>query len=321
MITVKNIDFNSEAYRELALKKGSVFNQAEWLQLYGDRILVLGLYNLNDELIGAFNFYKAIKFGMAYLIVPPYSPSNGLFFINPAENNSNRITFEKAVHESICKWLNAQRVLLKISAFPFTTNDTQVYFWNKYKVIPNYSYRLSLDQSAEQLFSGLTSEKRKSVRRAEKDKIEIKLCEDYQIVKELILKTFDRKDKKVSMEFLDKILFKFATKENSFAYVAYQNNKPSGCTYCLISGDTTYYLFGGYDISNKHHGSGVSCMWHSILHAKDLGLKIFDFEGSMLPEVEKYFREFGGDLVPYYTIQKAWLLVEMALKLAVRNRF
>jgi hypothetical protein len=42
--------------------------------------------------------------------------------------------------------------------------------------------------------------------------------------------------------------------------------------------------------------------------------KTFDFEGSMLPEVEKYFRGFGANLIPYYRVSKAKLAVDLALR-------
>ena len=29
----------------------------------------------------------------------------------------------------------------------------------------------------------------------------------------------------------------------------------------------------------------------------------FDFEGSMIPEIEVFFRSFGGDLLPYFSIE------------------
>jgi hypothetical protein len=321
MISIRKIDFNEPAYIKLAASNGTVFNQPEWLKLYGDQLLVNGIYNLNNELIGAFNIFKAAKFGFSYLIVPPYSPSNGLFFINPAENNSNRITYEKAVHEQICQWLEKAQGFLKLTAFPVGINDTQQYFWHNYKVVTNYTYRLSLEKSEEQLFADMTTEKRKSVRKALKDQVEIRLCNDYKMVAQLVLKTFDRKDKRVSREFLNKILNDYANSGNSFAFVAFIDGKPSACTFCVYYHETSYYLFGGYDNQNKHHGAGPGCMWQSVLHAKGLGIRTFDFEGSMLPEVEKYFREFGGDLAPYYTVQKAWLPVEMLLKLKMRNRF
>jgi hypothetical protein len=55
-------------------------------------------------------------------------------------------------------------------------------------------------------------------------------------------------------------------------------------------------------------------MWKSILHARQLGLRTFDFEGSMIPEVERYFREFGGKLIPYYEISKAKFPVNLLMR-------
>ena len=45
---------------------------------------------------------------------------------------------------------------------------------------------------------------------------------------------------------------------------------------------------------------------------------IFDFEGSMQPGIEKYFREFGGDLVPYAAIEKSSFL--MTLLKAIKKK-
>lgn len=318
---IKNVNIDTDSYINLVRKSGSVFNQPEWIKLYGSAATVCGIFNLNNELIGAFNVFKASKFGINYCIVPPYSPSNGLFFLNPASNNANKITFEKEVHQLIANYFIKINALLKISAFPVFTVDMQVYYWKNFKVIPNYTYQLNLKGTTEELFDNLTTEKRKSIRKAEKDNLEIKLCNDYNIVKQLVLKTFDRKNKSVSQSYLDKILFQFSNSTNSFAFVAYQNNKPSACTFHIFHNQTSYYLFGGYDDNNRHHGAGVSCMWRAINYAKNNGILIFDFEGSMLPEVEKYFREFGGQIIPYFTINKANYFVECLLKLKNRNRF
>ncbi|MCC6372738.1 MAG: hypothetical protein IT236_17165 [Bacteroidia bacterium] len=75
------------------------------------------------------------------------------------------------------------------------------------------------------------------------------------------------------------------------------------------------YLFGVFDSENKHHGAGVSCMWQSILKAKEMGLSHFDFEGSMNEKIERYFREFGGELVPYFCIEKIKPSLSAVLKL------
>ncbi len=319
---VKPIDTKGVDYLKLVEKAGSVFNLPNWLAIYNpENIVTLGIFNLNNELIGALNLYKSKKAGTTYYSVPPYSPSNGFTLINPAQSNANKIAFEKDVHEALIKHFALLKAALFISAFPTNVIDTQPYFWNKYKVIPNYTYQLPLNKTEEELFESITSEKRKSIRKAQKDNIIVSECTDMKIVLELINKTFSRKEKSINESLVKKILFQFSNSENSFAFVAYQNNKPIACTFCVYYKNTSYYLFGGYDEANKHHGAGPLCMWSAILKAKQLAITVFDFEGSMLPEVEKYFREFGGELKPYYTVQKAWLPIEMLLKFKQRNRF
>jgi hypothetical protein len=318
---IKEIQHNNLNYQEAFFKYGSVFNLPKWLEIYSENILVNGIFNSNHELIGAFNLYINKKFGLTYFSTPPYSSNNGFFFINPALNISNKNTFEKDIHFLICDYLKKINFNIIRTAFPVNVIDTQPYFWSNFKVIPNYTYQLMLDKSEEILFENFTTEKRKSIKKATKDLIQVKQEFDYQIVKNLILKTFLRRNKSVDENMINKILFEFADSTNSFTFVAYKNNQPSACTFIIYHNQICYYLLGGYDESNKHHGAGVSCMWQSILYAKKIGIKLFDFEGSMLPEVEKYFREFGGTIVPYYTINKANLLFEIGLKFIKRNTY
>ena len=42
----------------------------------------------------------------------------------------------------------------------------------------------------------------------------------------------------------------------------------------------------------------------AIQDAQAKELEIFDFEGSMLPGVEAFFRGFNGELKPYFTVWK-----------------
>ena len=67
-----------------------------------------------------------------------------------------------------------------------------------------------------------------------------------------------------------------------------------------------YYLLGGYDPKESHHGASAIAMWEAIKFTKEeLGLNQFDFEGSMIQPVEQFFRKFGGKLTPYYTVSCA----------------
>jgi hypothetical protein len=320
MISIAPVDTKNASYVRLAAERGSVFNQAPWLSIYGSGFQVCGIFNANQELIGAFNIMRGSKARMKYILVPPFSPSCALFYVNPAEGPAARNSFAKEVHTAIADFLESQKALLRMLSFPVSETDMQPYFWKGFKVIPNYTYLIPLEREEDALFAAMSAERRKSVRKALKDGLTVERCYDFTVLRELVLKTFERKSRSLNTKLMDAIFGAFGISD-SFAFLARVNGVPSACVFCIHYNGVSYYLFGGYDSGNRHHGAGPLCMWEAIKHARNSGIKTFDLEGSMLPEVERYFRDFGGELVPYYTIQKGALPVEMALKLSMRNRF
>jgi lipid II:glycine glycyltransferase (peptidoglycan interpeptide bridge formation enzyme) len=310
-----NIKTESAAYEKLcSLHHASVFNDAKWLKIYGDHLELYGIYNDNNELIGSFYFFKGKKYAQEFNICPPFTPHNGLFFENRAENSSNINTFNKKIIDEVSDFIKTLNSKLVVFVLPAFIKETQPFTWKDISVKVKYTYHIDLSLSEEQLLANLSSEKRKSLNKAQKDILEIEMTKDMEAVKEMIFKTFARKQISKNIKYFDLILFDFADSTNSFSFIARQNGKPIAATFCVYDRFAAYYLFGGYDQESRHHGAGVSCMWKSILHARQLGLRTFDFEGSMIPEVERYFREFGGKLIPYYEISKTKFPVNLLMR-------
>ena len=65
----------------------------------------------------------------------------------------------------------------------------------------------------------------------------------------------------------------------------------------------TYYLVGGTAAEHRTSGAASLVMWEAIERAAARGTA-FDFEGSMIREVERFFRAFGGVPVPYSIVRK-----------------
>ncbi len=305
---LKPITLSKLNYPESLLDKITVFHQKEFLNIYLPYLHIVGIFNNNNDLIGLFYYFKKSKFGLHYIIPPPFQPYNGLTVLLSAQKEESKNTFLKNVQELIIQYFERHEKVSYIRfALPPDIQDTQVFQWAHWSVKVNYTYQLNLDFSETQLFENLSSEKRKSIRKAENDNIQVVQEKNYSILKHLVLKTFQRQNKKINEIYLDKILNSFANDTNSFCFVAYHEKDPIAATFCVYDHSSAYYLFGGYDDIKKHHGAGVLCMWKSILKSKALGLKTFDFEGSMIPAVERYFREFGGKQVPYYVCEmKKW---------------
>ncbi|GIV26353.1 MAG: hypothetical protein KatS3mg027_0167 [Bacteroidia bacterium] len=302
---LKPITISELNYSQPLLDNITIFHNKKFLSIYSPYLRIVGIFNNHDDCIGLFYYFKKSKWGFHYIIPPPYQPYNGLCVLSMAQKEESKNTFLKTIQELIIEYFekNEQTAYMKF-VLPPEIQDTQAFQWANWSVKVHYTYQLHLELSETQLFENLSSEKRKSIRKAEKDGIKVRQEKNYTIVKQLILKTFQRQNKKVNEFYLDKLFSDFANDTNSFCFVAYWDEKPIATTFCVYDHKTAYYLLGGYDAENKHHGAGVICMWKSILKSKALGLKTFDFEGSMLPAVERYFREFGGKLVPYYVCEK-----------------
>jgi lipid II:glycine glycyltransferase (peptidoglycan interpeptide bridge formation enzyme) len=65
----------------------------------------------------------------------------------------------------------------------------------------------------------------------------------------------------------------------------------------------TYYLLGGSDARLRTSGAMSAVMWAAIEQAAARGTG-FDFEGSILRSVERYFRAFASEPVPYSRVRR-----------------
>ena len=313
--------FNTK-YLTLCETKGSIFNSFEWLTIYQDALEIFGIFNDDNKLIGGFYLFKTKLAGvLTHYKNPPFTPHIGLFFDNQTGNKANSLSFEKNLANCLAHFLDKLPFQIITLSLPDKFCDAQPFIWKKFKVIPNYTYQLNLENSEAELLKNISGDKRNSINKASKDKVSVIACTDMKVVKQMVEKTYTRKAKTLNEKILNSILFDFSNTQNSYAYVALVDNQPAALCFCIHDASTAYYLLGGYDSKNKHQGAGVLALWNCVLHAKKTGLKKFDFEGSMIPEIEKYFRGFGGDLVPYFTLNKANILVESVLKFIKRESF
>lgn len=318
---IREIKKNEEAiYEELNYQFGCVFFSHEWLRLF-ENVKVFGFFNNNYELTGGFPFFYQHKFGFKILRNPFFTPYIGPFLCITSKKPSNWLKKQKEFLFQFAEF--ADKINIPIKSFNLSPSivDMQPLIWRDFKVIPFYTYLLSLEQDIDDIFDSMDSDKKNLIRKGLKDELKIQKVNDYSIVYDLICKTFQRKNEKFDKDLVYKILFTFATKKNSFAFICYNSGLPISASFCIYDRNKAYYLLGGYDPKIKHNAAGVLTLWEAIKFSKSLDLQYFDFEGSMLPEIERFFRGFGGKLTPYYSVNKAYFIIEVFLKIFKRERF
>lgn len=311
-----------DRYYELASNFGTIFNTREWHLIHKKEINLIGIYTESAVLIGGAHFQVLkIKGIFNYCRVPFFTPNIGLFYEQKNNEKTTNVSIQNEIAEAFIQYLKMKKYHLTIFSFPSSFLFLQSFYWNKFKVIPRFTYQIDLNLGIEQIINNFSKGKSKDLKRAKKDSLVTTLSFDYTMVKDLVYNTFSRQKKNFKNDLMEDILFKFANKSNSFSFITWDGEIPISASFCIFDNRTAYYLLGGYDNENKHSAAGVQSLLNCIEYSKQIGLEVFDFEGSMVPAIEKYFRGFGGELIPSFSVNKAMLPIEFILKCFKRQLF
>lgn len=309
------------AWDELARRHGSLFNRLDWLDLFGSRMRLLGLFDAGDTLVGGAAVYAERRGGLTVFRRAPFTPTCGPFLAVKSSNPVAVLEERRAAVECLASWLDERHPALCMLPLDRRIADALPFFWRGYKVVPQYTYLLDLAPPLEQIRRQMSPDRRNDVSKAVRDGVTARPAQGLDEVRDLVLATFGRQDKGVDRDVLEGILTRHARPGNHYAYVACRDGTPTAACFVVHDDRTAYYLLGGYCAENRHHGAGALAVWEAIRHAKEAGLDTFDFEGSVIPPIERFFRGFGGRLTPYFTVNKGWWPLETAMKFLRRGLF
>lgn len=310
------------AWDALASQHGGLFDSIRWTGLFEAGIRRIGIFDAGGSLRGGFCVWEQRKLGLRVLRNPPFTPHVGPFFEYRASNRAARTDEARDVMESMATFLDHSGAAVVSLGIALEVKDCLPLSWRGYKVVPHYTYRIDLAQTEDILMTAMSSSRRNDVRKAIADGVAVKDTGDTLAMRALAMETYARQHTAFAPAPTDLVFSRFPPRCNSYCLIAEANGRPLAGVYVVHDARTAYYLVGGY-ADGAHHGAGALAMWHAILKARQLGLQVFDFEGSMIPPIERYFRGFGGQLTPCFSLNKAWLPIEMALKVLprYRNRF
>jgi len=122
----------------------------------------------------------------------------------------------------------------------------------------------------------------------------------------IILFTYKRQNLEVryTYKFLKGILDKAFEKNVGKIFCAVDSQSRCHAVVFLVwDKNTAYYLVGGADPELRNSGAASLCVWEAIKFSATVSSS-FDFEGSMVEGIERFFRGFGAKQKPYSRIIK-----------------
>ena len=198
------------------------------------------------------------------------------------------------------------------------------FFWTGFRQMTRYSYVLRDLGDLDAVWAGMSQGTRNAIRKGE---LTLSVVRDRgQAIHDLVVATFRRQRMRnpYPRATLDRAIHASQREGKGAVLTAVDaQERPTAAAFFVWDDDRMYYLVGA---SDPHASGGAMSviLWHAIQLAASQRL-MFDFEGSMIPTVEKFFRGFGGRLEPYshITDTSRRLAVALAVRdigLAVRRR-
>lgn len=158
-------------------------------------------------------------------------------------------------------------------------------------------------ESAEATWSRFTPSLRRNIRRAQADGCSVKITHDPSTLLTLVSKTFSRQGRRIwfDPDEARDCIEGLGRKGLAACFVTYDAAaEPIAAAGIVWDWRRGYYILGGYDEERSHRGGSSLALWHAIRYTCDeLRLPEFDLEGSHIPAIERFFRQFGGQPVPF----------------------
>lgn len=299
---------NIDLYRTLCDQEHSIplFSQAWWLNATaGPGNWDVALVKKGDAILASLPYALKKRYGFTLLSQPALTQTLGPWLRKSEGKSAKRLAQEKDWMEGLIDQLPdfdyyAQNWSWQISNWlPF--------YWRGYRQTLRYTYVLPDLSNLNAIWKEAQVNVRTDVRKAQ-DRFGMHVRDDLPLDDFIRLNklTFSRQRMALpySEEYvkrLDKACVKRQARKILIAED--QDGKQHAGVYIVWDKNSAYYLMGGGDPELRNSGATSLCMWEAIKFAATVTNR-FDFEGSMIEPVERFFRAFGGVQTPYFAVHK-----------------
>lgn len=260
------------------------------------------LKDQNGNLEGLLVYHIRSYLGFRFILMPMMTAYNGVYLIYPeGAKQHTRISFENRVIPALYEALPKHDFYYQ-QHYPAFNNWLPLK-WKGYKQSTRYTFLIDLDKSTDELWNNMKSNVRTNIRKTEEHcSLEKGTIDLYW--KHLVESCNKRQKKNLyNQEVLNNVYN--ALSPSGKCRIVFVKHKDSGeilgGIFLVNDKNTSYYVSGFYYPDKNPKYAFTYLIWEML---KSSTTHQFDFEGSIIPEIETFFRNFGGDMVPHFKIWK-----------------
>ena len=242
--------------------------------------------------------------------MPSYTQTMGPWFA--PESKDTKYTKTLGHRQVLCKQLlnTLKSYPYFMQNFHYGITDWLPFYWEGYRQTTRYTYMLKDIRNTKAILGNMSFNIRRNITKA-RDKYHITVKKGISIEEFLLIQaqTFKRQQitNKEDMEVLIKLINICRKRDQGDLWGGYdEKGRLHAVAFIVWQESSAWYLAGGGNPTLRESGAHSLILWEAIRYVSQY-TDTFDFEGSMIPGVERFFREFGAIQTPFFTITKGKL--------------
>ena len=282
----------------------SIFDEPWWLDAVAPGAWDAVEIESAGRIVARLPFVRRRRYGLTALTQPGLTQSLGPW-LEPVEGKyAHRLDVEKERMTALIDALPSFHVFHQ--SFSSAITNWLPFYWAGFTATVRYTYRLKDLSDLDAIWRGFAENVRRQIRKAQRQ-VEVRDDEPLETLIRLSGAAFRRQGLPNPVtDALVRRLDAAASAHGARRLLAAHDaqGRVHATIYVVYDGRVAYYLLGGRSPDFETSGALSLLLWEAIRAASETS-RAFDFEGSMIESIERFFRSFGGRQVPYFRVEKA----------------
>lgn len=281
----------------------ALFDQPWWLDVVAPEAWGAAEIRRGGTLVARLPYVTGKRMGFRGLDMPPLTQSLGPWLAPFDGKYAHRLARQKELMTALIEQLPPHYYFHQ--RFHYSISNWLPFYWRGFEQTTRYTYVIESLEDLDRVWSEFQPNIRREIRKAQK-KVAVRTDLGVERFLDVNALTFGRQRlelpySKSVVRRLDAACAERRARRMFFAEDA--QGQIHAALYIVWDESSAYYLMSGGDPNLRTSGATSLLVWEAIRFAATVTKK-FDFEGSVIEPIERFFRAFGGTQRTYFRVTR-----------------
>ena len=294
---------NAAVETEASLGTNSLFEQPWWLDAVAPGAWGAVEVSRDGRVVARLPYVTEKRLGLRGLNMPPLTQTLGPWLASSQAKQTGQLARQKELMTALIAGLPPHDFFHQ--RFHYSISNWLPFYWSGFEETIRYTYVIEHLDDLDLVWAEFRSNTRREIRKAQK---RVAVRTDLDVERFLDINTLSFKRQGLELPYsrelvrrLDAACVERQARRMFFAEDG--QGRLHAALYIVWNEDSAYYLISGIESDLRNSGAMSLLVWEALQFAATDTEK-FDFEGSVVEPVERFFRGFGGTLRPYFRITR-----------------